>query len=220
MPTLHEVLQQSLRDWRDHLDQSWLDMLGDTGPAFDSVDRTEIFYEDHPMFPTLQGNHSRTFRAFDQLTPENVKVVLIAQDPYPSTAQATGRAFEQGDLPSWVPLAGGDQPRVLCKPSLQSIVQQLATLQTANPLYSRSKTGWKALKTDVRQGGPLHGSLPTPPEVFDQWQNEGVLMLNAALTFTKKSQQNQHVRLWRPFVQKLNLTLGLSSRSYNVSMLR
>ena len=64
------------------------------------------------------------------------------------------------------------------------------------------------LKEHVGPNGQLHNSFPTPPEVFDLWQSEGVLLLNAALTFTKKSQKQHHFHLWKPFVQKVISSLA------------
>ena len=207
MPTLRHTLQQSLDGWRNQLHESWLDLLGDTKPAFSQIDCEENFDEDHPVLPTFQGDHSRIFRAFDELTPTDVKVVLIGEDPYPCISRATGRAFEQGDLNAWVPTANG-QPVIHCARSLQSIVQQLATFRTRDPLYSCSRGGWNVLKEHVGPNGRLHNSFPTPPEVFDLWHSEGVLLLNAALTFTKKSQKQHHFHLWKPFVQKVISSLA------------
>ena len=46
----------------------------------------------HP--DALEGAH--LCRAFDGLTPADVRVVVLGQDPYPKIGQATGRAFEDG----------------------------------------------------------------------------------------------------------------------------
>ena len=201
MPTLRDELERSLGSWRNHLHQSWLDVLGTAEPDFSQIDSGENFDSDHPVFPNFQSDRRHVFSAFDQLTPVNVKIVLIGEDPYPSISQATGRAFEQGDLRVWVPSAGNNQPSISCARSLQSIVQQLATFRTGCPSYSASRGGWDAFKRDIRPEGWLNNCIPAPPAVFDQWQREGVLMLNTALTFTKKSQQRDHAKLWRPFVR-------------------
>ena len=200
MPTLRSELEQRLGNWRDHLCPSWIDVLGTAEPAFSQVDSGELFDQAHPVFPNLEGNCRHVFSAFDRLTPTEVKVVLIGEDPYPDIDKATGRSFEQGDLYYWVPLRG-DNHRVSCAMSLQSIVQQLATFCTGCPAYFESNGGWERLRRDIRQCARLNNLIPTPQALFDQWQNEGVLMLNTALTFTKKSQQRYHAKLWRPFVR-------------------
>lgn len=200
MVALRSELERSLGSWRCHLPQCWLDVIGNAAPAFSQIADSVRFCTDHPIFPNFEHSDSHVFRAFRQLTPSNVKVVLIGQDPYPSCSQATGRAFDQGDLDVWVPL-GDNEPPIHCARSLQSIVQQLATLRTECQAYSESNGGWNAFKEDIRPGARLDNCVPTPTALFDQWQNEGVLLLNAALTFTRKSQRHCHATLWRPFVQ-------------------
>lgn len=208
MPTLRNELERNFESWRNYLGQSWLDVLGTAELAFSQIDKGENFDANHPVFPTLQNNCRRVFRAFDQLTPDNVKIVLLGEDPYPNINQATGRAFDQGDLRVWIPSRGNNQPPVLCARSLQSIVQQLATFRTGCPVYSASRGGWDAFREGFRQGGRLSNCISTPRSVFDQWQSEGVLMLNTALTFTKKSQQRYHAKLWRPFVRAVISSLA------------
>lgn len=58
------------------------------GTAHDGVAR--------PAYPPLRaGNDGRhLFRAFNGINPDQVRVVVIGQDPYPERARATGRAFE------------------------------------------------------------------------------------------------------------------------------
>lgn len=201
MSTLRQELQQRLGSWRDHLCQSWLDVLGTTELAFGQIPANEMFDENYPVFPDFGHDFRHVFRAFEQLAPADVKAVLIGEDPYPKVRQATGRSFEQGDLDYWIPLAGSNERHVACAPSLQSIVQQLATFRTGCRAYSKSKGGWDALKTDLGSNALLSDCIPAPRAVFDQWQSHGVLMLNTALTFTKGSQQSSHAKLWRPFVR-------------------
>lgn len=202
MTTLYQEMERCLRHWRCHLDQSWLDVLGAVEPDFKQLDDGEMFCADHPVFPTFEGI-GHVFRAFNGLSPANVKIVLIGQDPYPCIDRATGRSFEQGDLHNWAaPLANNrNQSLVSCARSLQSIVQQLAAFHTHCRAYSNSRGGWDAFQAAYAQGRLL--DFPTRQEMFDQWQSEGVLMLNAILTFTRKSQQIYHHKLWQPFVRKI-----------------
>ena len=198
MPTLRHECEQALGSWREHLSQSWLNVLGTTELSFSQMP-LGVNAVGH-IFPSLNDNSPHVFSAFDDLPPTDVKIVLIGEDPYPCVNRATGRSFEQGDLDSWVPPPGGNEPSAHCTPSLQSIVQQLATFRTGRSVYSRSQGGWGAFMRDIRPGAPLHNCIPTPQAMFDHWQDEGVLMLNAALTFTNESQKRYHRDLWRPFI--------------------
>ena len=57
------------------------------------------------------------FRAFDGIAPEDVRCVILGQDPYPCPAFATGRAFEAGNVARWREL---DK---MFSPSVRAVVQ-------------------------------------------------------------------------------------------------
>lgn len=56
---------------------------------------------------------SDIFRAFELIDPENVKVVILGQDPYPNIEHATGVAFSVPDIIKKLP------------PSLKNIIKNL-----------------------------------------------------------------------------------------------
>jgi len=59
----------------------------------DVIDRLNILYKDCTVYPEKQ----KVFRIFQEIPPENVKVVFLGQDPYPGyykgSPSACGRAF-------------------------------------------------------------------------------------------------------------------------------
>jgi len=93
------------------------------------------------------------------LTPiDDVRVVILGQDPYHQPSQAHGLAFS---VPS----------NVKAPPSLRNIL--------------------KELESDLGLPPPTSGDL-TP------WTQQGVLLLNTALT-VKHGNAGSHLDLWRPF---------------------
>ena len=98
--------------------------------------------EDMRTPPGAPGG-SHIFRALDDLLPEQVRVVVIGQDPYPQVSQGTGRAFEQGNLGRWT----SKSPQLV--PSLRRIAQQIAVARTGNHCYGAPKGGWHRLKQDI-----------------------------------------------------------------------
>lgn len=99
------------------------------------------------------------FRAF-QLTPfEEVKVVILGQDPYHSFGQAHGLAFSVPD-------------GVRIPPSLKNI--------------------FKELNADLGIPIPSTGNLTS-------WAEQGVLLLNSALTVKEQSPGSHHKIGWEPF---------------------
>jgi uracil-DNA glycosylase len=108
------------------------------------------------------------FNAFQHTPFEQVKAVLLGQDPYHGPGQAMGLSFS---VPPGVPVP----------PSLQNI--------------------YKELHTDVGMPIPNHGNL-TP------WAQQGVLLLNAALT-VKANLPNSHAQIgWHRFTDAVISTLS------------
>ncbi|KAL9951755.1 hypothetical protein ACROYT_G044479 [Oculina patagonica] len=104
------------------------------------------------------------FNAFQNIGLENVKVVILGQDPTPQANQATGMAFS---------LKPGVDPR-----TVPSVLNMLVELRSEG--------------IDV---GLSNGDLTS-------WRNQGVLLLNAALT-VQQGQAGSHQGVWQGFTELL-----------------
>jgi len=105
------------------------------------------------------------FRAFEECPYDNLKVVLVGQDPYPKLGVADGVAFScsKSDI----------------QPSLRYIY------------------------TGIAHEGIQCDNKPD----LTHWSNQGILMLNTALT-TQINKIGTHVELWKPFTSYLLNTLS------------
>ena len=200
MPSLRSAMRAFLEDWEQDVAPAWRDLLTGVRPAFEDID-SDLEVADDPIFPGRKGREpegapdgSHVFRALDGIDPADVRAVVLGQDPYPRISRATGRAFEQGDLPSWT------EGRVAA--SLRRILQLIVHLRTGNEGY-RQSDGWRRLSTDLRRG---EVELEDPRAMFDGWQGRGVLFLNTGLTLTRYEpgghphQLTGHIPLWAPVV--------------------
>jgi uracil-DNA glycosylase len=106
--------------------------------------------------PTLKN----LFRAFEECPYDDLKVIIVGQDPYPGFGQADGIAFS---------LSNNDM-----QPSLDYIL--------------------KAVNTTV-----YNGVNSSRDRDLKRWSNQGVLLLNTALT-TTVGKVGQHYLIWRPFI--------------------
>lgn len=59
----------------------------------DLVSFVKSEYSNHTVYPT----GANIFRAFDKCSPENLKIVIIGQDPYHGVGQANGLCFSVND---------------------------------------------------------------------------------------------------------------------------
>jgi uracil-DNA glycosylase len=100
------------------------------------------------------------FRAFEECPIDQLKVVIVGQDPYPQLGIADGISFSCGitNVP---------------QPSLKYI--------------------FGAIERTVYEGYP---SYQDPN--LTRWSNQGILMLNTALT-TTVGKSGQHYHIWKPF---------------------
>ena len=123
--------------------------------------------------PTLK----QMFRAFEECPYNELKVVIIGQDPYPGVGVADGISFSCGNTREY-------------QPSLQFMLNEV--------------------NRTVYKGHP--GSLD--PDLT-RWSNQGILMLNTALT-TTVGKIGQHYDIWKPFLAYLfdHLTWSQTGLTY------
>ena len=197
---LRSALATMLADWQDDVPPAWRSVLADTtlDPAI--VSPTLTLADGEAIWPArraapLPGAPSGAypFRALEGTAPEAVRVVVIGQDPYTKVSQATGRAFEQGDVAEWT---GRPSPA----PSLKRILQCVAEVRTGDRAYRAAQGGWGRVLADLRAETL---DLEPPRALWDRWAADGVLFLNAALTFSRFKSDVRlrgHRPLWRPVV--------------------
>jgi uracil-DNA glycosylase len=143
---------------------------------------------------------AHVFRAFDHTSPDEVRAVILGQDPYPNPAWATGRAFEQGDLSAWPE----DPQRVAA--SFRRIVLAIAAARTEDASYTANDRAWRKLIADARRGLV---PLEPPRELFDRLEREGVLFLNTSLTVSIFGGENsrkgchRHFPLWAALINRV-----------------
>ena len=119
---------------------------------------------------------------FLTLPLDEMKVLILGQDPYPSEGVATGRAFEVGGLRSW------NTP--FRNVSLKNIVRAI---------YSSYKGSVVPFRDAVYD--PAFPLLP-PDNLFCSWESQGVLLLNTAFT-CMNGKPGSHSSYWQPFTGKL-----------------
>lgn len=121
-------------------------------------------------------------RPFEGLAPDDVRVVVLGEDPYPHIERATGRAFEDG-----IPDA---DDRAL-RPALRNLGKSARTLAGGGP--------------EGRICPPRPGRAAAIRAHFDSLGDQGVLFVNASWTFTQTDNAHKaaHRTLWKPVTSHL-----------------
>jgi uracil-DNA glycosylase len=147
MLALGDRMEQRYADWCEDLPlgSGWLAFFESCPPLdFTAMPETLQIADDTTVRPgrrrdTLPGAPAGAHicAAFDGIEPEGVRVVVLGQDPYPTIAQATGRAFEVGN---W---KAGDRPQDMAR-SLKSLMLAAWPTQHAHARMFR-RGGWSDL---------------------------------------------------------------------------
>ncbi len=201
---LKEAFEETFAGWREDVEPAWRGVLSGTDLGFDAVDPALTLEPWEPIFPARRGRAfpgappgAHVFRAFDGLPLEEVRCVVLGQDPYPCPAFATGRAFEAGNVASWREL---DK---MFSPSVRALVQLVVAARTGDARYAAGFERWPSTLADIERG---RVRLEAPADLADRWVASGVLLLNSALTLSRfepevgPHQARGHLPLWRPLL--------------------
>jgi uracil-DNA glycosylase len=213
---LVDAIRDMLDGWGADLPDKWRRVMSGVELGFDAADADlEIEYWE-PIFPARAGANfpgaptgAHMLRAFEGIDPENVRCVLLGQDPYPSPEFATGRAFEAGQVAEWREL-----DKMFSK-SVRVFMQQICEARTGNSEYARTFNDWPQLLADIENRVFM---LEAPNRLADHWVGQGVLLLNSSLTisrFNKKGDPHQargHLPVWRPLIQKVLSHFGRAEK--------
>lgn len=149
MQTYTEALEQFKKS-------SWHEFLATQSDLDTIVEKIDQEAQSKTIFPSPDD----VFKVFET-RPEDIKVVILGQDPYYNIGQANGLAF--------------------------SVNANVATPRSLKNIFSK-------LESDL-------GLIRTNPNLTD-WHEQGVFLLNTALTVPEK-EPNAHKKLWKRFTDDL-----------------
>lgn len=121
---------------------------------------------------------------FLQMPLENIRIIILGQDPYPQKGVATGRAFEVGTLKNW--------SDTFSNVSLKNIVR--AVYKAYHGEYLKYSQIVKKI--------PAEFTILPPNQVFRSWEKQGVLLLNTSFT-VETGNPGSHASAWEPFTDRL-----------------
>ncbi|MFC3059956.1 uracil-DNA glycosylase family protein [Paenirhodobacter populi] len=204
--TLKDTMANALEaGWADAVPLSWRQEFDNVSPDFTAHALNKVQEgEFSSPYPSLlpDQNQRHLFRAFRGIAPNQVRVCVIGQDPYPERDRATGRAFEDGAAHSGIAI------------SLRRLLQSAVTVSNQNQKADENASGWSLIRDDADQ---YFSETEAMTMYFDRLAEEGVLFLNAAWTFTESAPlpskkelkyrrdriQRAHAALWKPVTLRL-----------------
>ncbi|MCB0277874.1 MAG: hypothetical protein KDD94_00120 [Calditrichaeota bacterium] len=135
------------------------------------------------QFPVVIPFRERIFSVFDYMEPSAVKCVVFGEDPYPRLSSAQGIAFWDAELAEWTTKSRGNCVRNMMKALL---------IAKGDANYSSSMDHCRQQISDY---------YDSPGQMFRHWLENGVFLLNSALTFSSSTDKKLHFNFWRPFIE-------------------
>lgn len=151
--------------------QQWFNLLSPEQVSYIQNLTTFIYaHEEVPIYPLKEN----VFKAFELTNPDEVKVVLLGQDPYHTPGQAQGLAFS---LPDNAPT----------QPSMRNILKELES-DLGESRYSQDLTSWGEqgvlllnASLTVKEGQP--NSMAKDWEQVTKWFIEAIDNLPQPIVF-------------------------------------
>ena len=171
----------------------WENFLKDTIDFAAFYSQLQLFVTNHsPVLPVKD----KIFAVFDYMGPLDVQCVLFGEDPYPRVKSACGVAFWDKEINNWQDKTHGN--------SLKNILKAI--------VVARGKASYSTKIDEIRIIAERI-NFKSPPQLFEHWLKQGVLLINTALTFTNPALKKEHFEFWQPFHIKLIRALNQRGKS-------
>ncbi len=171
----------------ENIDPSWKQVVKS---AFESFDKEYLNYlkTDENYFPD-----SKNFlNAFKTLPLHKTKYILFGQDPYPRKESAIGYAFIDGKVDS-----------IFCENGLTKEVNRATSLRNFMKMLLLCEG---KLKDDFSKEAlskiETSNYIQNIHQLRENFENNGVLLLNMALVFSSKEESKKHLKEWKGFVAR------------------
>lgn len=183
------------------IDFSWQPIVQEALLTLDP--RYRHFLEhDTSYFP----NRENFLNAFKTLPLEKTKYILFGQDPYPREESAIGYAFIDGAVGNLFGDDGGLSKAVNRATSLRNFAKMVFVCE-------------EKLKDDLSKDAVAKidkiSCIKTIHQLRENFEKNGILLLNTALIFTAKEDSKKHIKAWKPFVESLLAQL----KAYDIELI-
>ena len=173
----------------ERVDSSWKKSLskalGSLEPEY-----LEFLKSSDSFFPKREN----LFNAFSTLPKERVKYILFGQDPYPRLESATGYAFIDGKV-----------KEIFSQKGLSKDVNRATSLRNfiKMALVAEGLLDCSDLSQDAISKIEKSNLIESIDQLRENFEQNGVLLLNTALIFTSKSDSKEHIKSWRGFIASI-----------------
>ena len=172
------------------VDKSWQTIIN---KALNNLDDSylEFLQQNKEYFP----DKTNFLNAFKTLPLNKTKYILFGQDPYPRNESAIGYAFIDGAVKNLWDEKNGLSREVNKATSLRNFMKMLLICEGKIEEDDTSKEA--IVKANTQE------YIDSIMQLKDNFEKNGVLLLNTALVFTLKDASKKHVKMFKPFISSL-----------------
>ncbi|DAB32773.1 MAG TPA: uracil-DNA glycosylase [Sulfurospirillum sp. UBA11407] len=172
-----------------HVHDSWQEIIEYAYKGLNPKYRA-FLEENESYFP----KYNQFLNAFKTLPLEQTKYILFGQDPYPREKSAIGYAFIDGAVSSLFSKDGFSK-EVNRATSLRNFLKMLLV---ANGTLTCKDVSQSAIAKIEKKD-----YINSIYELKDNFEKNGILLLNTALIFSTKEETKYHIKEFQPFMQRL-----------------
>ncbi|MCH9813472.1 MAG: uracil-DNA glycosylase [Epsilonproteobacteria bacterium] len=170
------------------MDPSWRPLIEEALQSLDP-EYLQFLESDKTFFPDKEN----FLNAFKTLSLQDTQYILFGQDPYPRKESATGYAFIDGKVGT-IFNQNGLSKEVNRATSLRNFMKMALFCEgVLQGDFSKEAVA----KVDTS------GYIQTINQLRENFEKNGVLLLNTALVFTTKEESKKHLKAWQGFVDRL-----------------
>ncbi len=168
--------------------QSWQSIVDN---ALNSLDKEYLnFLQTNTDFFPDKHNF---LNAFKTLSLQNTKAILFGQDPYPRLKSASGYAFIDGTV-----------EQIFSKSGFSKSVNKATSLRNFLKMQLKAEGYLSGEITQEKIASlPKNMIINSIFELKDNFEKNGILLLNKALIFTDKNDSTKHIKCFKPFMIQL-----------------
>jgi uracil-DNA glycosylase len=184
------------------VDDSWQNVIND---SLNNLDKNylEFLYTNKGYFP----NKNYFLNAFKTLPLSKTKYILFGQDPYPRINSASGYAFIDNAVKNIWNKTNGFSKNVNKATSLRNFLKMLLICDGKLDIQNTSKKDIMRIDTS--------NYIQNIEQLKNNFEKNGVLLLNMALIFTTKNRSNFHIKNFQPFINNLLLSI----KNHNIKLI-
>lgn len=191
--------KKDIKDWANKNLTNWLNEkeinnLFDNDKLIECINNCTSPRVSDEKEPITEDDLKLIFKAFSLFEPKDTRVLILGQDPYPSKGKNEGRAHG-------LAFSFGENAKN------KEVNDSLLNIFKVIKAYKMNKNFSEILDDEIKgtKDNEYKDGWDTNLEIWAK--NNGILLLNTALTYCDDIVKEDRIEIWKPFIEKMIINL-------------